>query len=886
MKTKKTNQLLRLFWVVTFLISLSTLQAQIQFQGLMSENEGGAVWDADGSGPEPYGNGHGGYGYYVASRDYVNPSSSAGSHLTNIVSGFPAFAQALADNGYTLQQVKFKVGLSSIGEDQEGEDWFSFGDEHYINFYSFEITVLLDEELLLTGTTGYWLYHIGPSTSWDWNVKTNYFVPVNASGSSSPGVQAVASAFLQDVGDEEVFLTFQTVGNSQPLSGNGRNGSYWSLTGSIEKGLPQIPLQGLYADNEGIAAWDADGSGPEPFGDGHADFLYYGSSLDYDDINPSPDACLAHFLDGSTGFFNTMLQLEYRGFVIGDMKIKESLVSLGPDVEGEDWGFENGHDWLNYYNNGFIIELNGEPILEIMQDTNKLVEMTSYWECITSVAKVYDISANASPEAQFVAQSFMKDLGTHYLKTAASSMTFAATFTGNGRDGAFYNVVAGAVTGVHDKTTFVPGGVISGTWTAEHSPYYVEGDLSIQNGQTLTIEPGVKVAVRGPYHFTVQGCVMAEGTEDDNIIFISSNPVLWWDGFDYRWTPSANDTSVFDHCTFKQSSAQGPANLNLNCGGVFAITSYNKLKICNSMFNNNKADLTTPSYYACGGAIALITASPVISNCVFYNNVAQFGGALFCYANSNPEISRCLFYNNHAVAAGAIAINNFCHLTLLNNTIILNSVENTGGGVEVYDHCEPDLINNIIWDNQASTGSQVSVATNDCNVDITYNDIEGGQAGIGPYGIGTGVYENNIDEDPEFVDVSAFDFHILEPSPCHNSGDTTILDPDGSVSDMGYCFTWCTTSVGEPFFSDMHLTVFPNPVGASSLIEYSLLHNSPVTLKIIDLSGREMATLVNEVQQKGEQKVVFNIAGLPAGVYFCVLKTNEGIQTKKMIKLD
>ena len=42
-----------------------------------------------------------------------------------------------------------------------------------------------------------------------------------------------------------------------------------------------------------------------------------------------------------------------------------------------------------------------------------------------------------------------------------------------------------------------------------------------------------------------------------------------------------------------------------------------------------------------------------------------------------------------------------------------------------------------------------------------YNDIEGGLAGIGPNGIGTGVYENNIDEDPEFVDVSAFDFHIL-----------------------------------------------------------------------------------------------------------------------------
>ncbi len=48
-----------------------------------------------------------------------------------------------------------------------------------------------------------------------------------------------------------------------------------------------------------------------------------------------------------------------------------------------------------------------------------------------------------------------------------------------------------------------------------------------------------------------------------------------------------------------------------------------------------------------------------------------------------------------------------------------------------------------------------------------------------------------------------------------------------------------------------------------------------------------MITLVNEVQQQGKQKVVFNTADLPAGIYFCVLKTNPpaGGQTKKMIKL-
>ncbi len=109
---------------------------------------------------------------------------------------------------------------------------------------------------------------------------------------------------------------------------------------------------------------------------------------------------------------------------------------------------------------------------------------------------------------------------------------------------------------------------------------------------------------------------------------------------------------------------------------------------------------------------------------------------------------------------GLSLLSTFSSPILVNNTICLNSADGEGGGVHAYNNSDPDLINNIIWDNQAPTGSQVSVGTNDCNVDITYNDIEGGEDGIGPYGIGTGVYENNIDEDPEFVDVSAFDFHI------------------------------------------------------------------------------------------------------------------------------
>ncbi|MCD4697203.1 MAG: T9SS type A sorting domain-containing protein [Bacteroidales bacterium] len=76
-----------------------------------------------------------------------------------------------------------------------------------------------------------------------------------------------------------------------------------------------------------------------------------------------------------------------------------------------------------------------------------------------------------------------------------------------------------------------------------------------------------------------------------------------------------------------------------------------------------------------------------------------------------------------------------------------------------------------------------------------------------------------------------------------------------------------------------------NPLESNSIIKYAILCKSPVTIKILDLTGQEIVMLVNENQQKGQQQIVFDTGNLPAGIYFCVLKTRNGIQTKKIIKL-
>ncbi|OQX73048.1 MAG: hypothetical protein B6D64_14420, partial [Bacteroidetes bacterium 4484_276] len=464
-------------------------QSQIQFEGLYSEGEGAAGWDADGSGPEPYGNGHGTYTYYIASRDYVDPGSSSGAHMLENMTGFPLLEQALVNNGFTAGQICLKISLSSMGEDIGGIDWFQLGATHYANFYPAHCTFQLDGELLFEAIGNYAIYISGPDTR---GFETGFLKVNNISANSPDPVKNVATALLADLGNEEIKLYMQ-VTDAASLSGNGRSGGYFNIAGTLEKGLPILPFKGLNADHQGFAGWDADGTGPEPEADGHDTQLYYGASLDYDDIDPDPNAGLGHLLDGSTGFFNTLLQLEYRGFEIGDIKLKLGLNSLGPDVEGEDWG--NG--WCNYYNNKFVIELNGEPILTVLQDTNRLASMTTYWMSGASIGKVYDISENASPEAQFVAQSFLKDMGTHYLKMDNEETHYVSLFNDTGRDGAIYEITAASLVGVHEKATFIPEGEVSGTWTVDNSPYYVDGNLTVENGETFTIEPGVKVAVRG-----------------------------------------------------------------------------------------------------------------------------------------------------------------------------------------------------------------------------------------------------------------------------------------------------------------------------------------------------------------------------------------------------
>lgn len=76
---------------------------------------------------------------------------------------------------------------------------------------------------------------------------------------------------------------------------------------------------------------------------------------------------------------------------------------------------------------------------------------------------------------------------------------------------------------------------------------------------------------------------------------------------------------------------------------------------------------------------------------------------------------------------------------------------------------------------------------------------------------------------------------------------------------------------------------YPNPFNPVTVIRYQITENSFTTLKIYDLSGKEISTLVNEKQIAGYYSVSFNGADLPSGVYIYKLQSYRSSETKKMI---
>jgi len=143
---------------------------------------------------------------------------------------------------------------------------------------------------------------------------------------------------------------------------------------------------------------------------------------------------------------------------------------------------------------------------------------------------------------------------------------------------------------------------------------------------------------------------------------------------------------------------------------------------------------------------------------------------------------------------------------------------------------------------------------------------------------------------------------LLQPTAGQWDGSRTILGSlllEADTLKMYYAGSngpnWqigLATSPFEPISVDEEITLptefilsqnFPNPFNSSSVIKYSIPQSANVSMKVFDVLGNEIETLVSEEKSVGTYEVTWYAASLPSGVYFYQLSAGSFIETKKMV---
>lgn len=343
-------------------------------------------------------------------------------------------------------------------------------------------------------------------------------------------------------------------------------------------------------------------------------------------------------------------------------------------------------------------------------------------------------------------------------------------------------------------------------------------------------------------------------------------------------------------------------------GGVNICGAHNDSKIY--IDNNYISSNTTYSLegFSKGGGIACYFSAPIIrNNVIVYNSTnypqnyahAAFGGGIAVHWYKNPR-----WFDQFKEICDPY---NFV-VIIENNTIAYNNDKIAGGGIALRS-VGARLKNNIIGCNFAENDQQIKVEFLDApetetrKVIMEYSNIEGGFEG-----------EGNINDFPEFTDEEKW-YLKRDLSPCIDAGDPQkeyedVQDPTrsgtayfpalGTVrNDMGAFggphSKWqdsLMTNVEEGFVMlpekpELYQN-YPNPFNPSTKIKYNIpdkIRNEEllVQLKIYDVLGREITTLINVVQKPGSYEITWNAGDNSSGVYFYKIMAGDFVETKKML---
>lgn len=345
------------------------------------------------------------------------------------------------------------------------------------------------------------------------------------------------------------------------------------------------------------------------------------------------------------------------------------------------------------------------------------------------------------------------------------------------------------------KATYVEGTISQDTvWFLVDSPFVLSGDVTVNSGVTLRIEPGVQVRFGGLFSLNVNGRIVAEGTSEKKIRFTTDDPaggIMWQTVRINGNQPSSLINCQIDHGTDGLTIDNGYTEMRDNSvtacfqNGI-VVNSGSILMEGNFLASNNMNAI-----HINGGSQVTIDNNTVESN--------QFGIVLSGSLFGDISISQNTITDN--TDSGIVLESDF----YMNTMITRNTVSSNGNGFLVQNNTSPNIAYNYILNNTVGLQYQLGYnhqvhfndllnnklgmdASSNATVDATYN-YWGDESGpfhpsLNPDGKGNAVDVDGTNVDFIFFLSMPFD-HVNQRPVADIWTDKSLVSPNQVVTFIG-----------------------------------------------------------------------------------------------------
>ncbi len=116
-----------------------------------------------------------------------------------------------------------------------------------------------------------------------------------------------------------------------------------------------------------------------------------------------------------------------------------------------------------------------------------------------------------------------------------------------------------------------------------------------------------------------------------------------------------------------------------------------------------------------------------------------------------------------------------------------------------------------------------------------------------------------------------------------------VMSDQSHIAEIGFWFQWVGVVVG---IEDAEATIplefwlgqnYPNPFNPVTMLEFSVPERSQVTLRLYDVVGREVKTLVDREMEPGFHEAALHANGLASGIYYCRMSAGSYVNTRKLV---